>query len=104
MEPQGFHAILPVRILEWFPYPLPENLPDLGIPPVSLVSCIGRWVFTSSVTWEAPSESVSHLVLSNSWQPFPSPENLPDQGIEPRSPALQVDSLQSETPGKPETR
>ena len=27
--------------------------------------------------------------------------HLPDPGIEPRSPALQVDSLPSETPGKP---
>ena len=33
-----------------------------------------------------------------SGQPFPSPGNLPNPGIEPRSPALQVDSLSSETP------
>ena len=33
--------------------------------------------------------------------PFPSPEDCPDPGIEPRSPALQADSLPSETPGKP---
>ena len=32
---------------------------------------------------------------------FPSPEDLPNPGIEPRSPALQVDSLLSEPPGKP---
>ena len=41
-----------------------------------------------------------------SWQeywsglPFPSPGDLPDPGIEPESPALQVDSLPSELPGK----
>ena len=29
------------------------------------------------------------------------PGNLPNQGIEPRSPALQVDSLPAEPPGKP---
>ena len=29
--------------------------------------------------------------------PFPSPEDLPDPGIEPRSPALQADSLLSES-------
>ena len=29
---------------------------------------------------------------------FPSPGDLPDPGIEPRSPALQVDSLPSESP------
>ena len=31
----------------------------------------------------------------------PSPGDLPDPGIKPRSPALQVDSLPSEPPGKP---
>ena len=31
---------------------------------------------------------------------FPSPGDLPNTGIEPRSPALQVDSLLSEPPGK----
>ena len=33
--------------------------------------------------------------------PFPPPGDLPNPGIEPRSPALQADSLPSETPGKP---
>ena len=32
--------------------------------------------------------------------PFPSPGDFPDPGTEPRSPALQVDSLPSEPPGK----
>ena len=36
----------------------------------------------------------------NGW-PFPSPGDLPKPGIKPRSPALQVDSLPSEPPGKP---
>ena len=31
--------------------------------------------------------------------PFPPPGDLPNPGIEPRSPALQADSLPSETPG-----
>ena len=34
--------------------------------------------------------------------PCPSPGDLPSLGIEPWSPALQVDSLLSEPPGKPE--
>ena len=34
--------------------------------------------------------------------PCPSPQALPHPGIEPRSPALQADSLPSETPGKPD--
>ena len=33
-------------------------------------------------------------------QPFPSPGHLPEPEIEPGSPALQVDSLPSEPPGK----
>ena len=32
--------------------------------------------------------------------PFPSPGDLPHPGIEPRSPALKVDTLPSEPPGK----
>ena len=35
------------------------------------------------------------------WVAFPSPWDIPNPGIEPRSPALQVDSLPSEPPGKP---
>ena len=31
---------------------------------------------------------------------FPSPGDLPDPGIKPRSPALEVDTLPSEPPGK----
>ena len=33
--------------------------------------------------------------------PFPSPGDFPDQGIEQSSPALQADSLPSESSGKP---
>ena len=36
-----------------------------------------------------------------SGQPFPSPGDLPNPGIEPRYPALQMDSLPAEPPGKP---
>ena len=32
---------------------------------------------------------------------FPSPGDIPHQGIKPGSPALQLDSLPSELPGKP---
>ena len=34
--------------------------------------------------------------------PCPSPGDLPNPGIEPRSPTLQVDSLPSKPPGKPD--
>ena len=36
-----------------------------------------------------------------SGQPLSSPGDLPNPGIEPRPPALQVDSLPAEPPGKP---
>ena len=36
--------------------------------------------------------------------PFPPPGKFPDPGIEPRSPALQVDSVLPEVPGKPSHR
>ena len=32
--------------------------------------------------------------------PFPSPRDLPNPGIKPGSPALQADSLPTESPGK----
>ena len=35
------------------------------------------------------------------WVAIPFSGDLPDPGIEPKSPALQVDSLPSEPPGKP---
>ena len=36
-----------------------------------------------------------------SGQPFPPPGDLPNPGMEPRLPALPVDSLPAEPPGKP---
>ena len=35
------------------------------------------------------------------WLAIPFSRDLPDPGIEPQSPALQADSLSSESPGKP---
>ena len=37
------------------------------------------------------------------WVAMSSPGDLPNPGIKPRSPALQADSLLSESPGKPKT-
>ena len=41
--------------------------------------------------------------VASDWSGLPCPPSgdLPNPGIEPRSPALQVDSLPSESPGKP---
>ena len=54
-----------------------------GLEPVRLLLSVG---FSKQEDW--------------SGLPFPSPENIPNTGIEPGSPALQADSLQSESPGK----
>ena len=42
-------------------------------------------------------------ILQDHWRrlPFPSQGVFPHTGIEPRSPALQMDSLLAEPPGKP---
>ena len=49
-------------------------------------SHLGPWGISSQEIWSGLS--------------CPLPEDLPNPGIEPRSPALQVDILQSEPPGK----
>ena len=50
-------------------------------------------------------EHWSGLPFQEDWSglPFSSPGGLPDSGIEPESPALKVDSLLSESAGKPLT-
>ena len=63
-----------------------------GIFPTQVSSIAGRF-FTSWATREAQEYW--------SGQPVSSPADLPDPGIEPGSPALQVDSLPTELPGKP---
>ena len=55
--------------------------------------------------WTVPHQAPLSIEFSRQehWGglPFPSPGNLSDPGIEPESPALQVDSLLSESPRKP---
>ena len=50
-----------------------------------------------------PGSSVPGFSRQEYWSgvPLPSPGDFPNPGIEPGSPALQVDSLPSEPPGKP---
>ena len=67
------------------------------------VSCS---VVSNSVTpWTVASQAPLSMESSSQeyWggQPFPSPGDFPDPGIEPGSPALYVDSVPSEPPGKP---
>ena len=60
-----------------------------------------RSVMSDSVTpWTIQSLEFSRPEYW-SGQPFPFPGDLPNPGIKPRSPALWVDSLPAEPPGKP---
>ena len=53
-----------------------------------------------------PGASVHGIVQARvlEWVADPFSRDLPNPGIKPRSPALQVDSLLSEPPGKPMMR
>ena len=71
---------------------------------VASVSCS---VMSDSATpWTPPLAHQAPLSMEFSRQeywggfPFPSPGDLPDPGVKPWSPALQADSLPSESPGK----
>ena len=46
--------------------PPPGDLHNPGIEPASLVSFIGRWVLTTSATWEAPEGTSCGLILVGS--------------------------------------
>ena len=61
------------------------------------------WLFATpwTVAYQAPPSKKFFRHKYWSGLPFPSPGDVPDLGIKPRSPALQVDALPSEPPGKP---
>ena len=49
------HEILQARTLEWVAMLPPEDLPNQGIEPASLMSpALGSGFFTTSTTWEDP--------------------------------------------------
>ena len=99
------------------PFPFPEDLPNTGMEPASLLSLeLADGLFTTSANWEAKEGFVNVNVKSLSrvrlvvtpwtvayeapqpmgfsrqeyWSglPFPSPGDLPDPGIEPGFPTL----------------
>ena len=61
------------------------------------------WLFVTQ--WTVARQAPLSMVFSRQeyWGglPLPSPGDLCDPGIKPMSPALQVDFLPSESPGKP---
>ena len=84
------HAILQARILEWVVFPFSRGIfPTQGLNP-GLPHC-------RQILYQ-----LSHKGSPKHWSGYPisSPVDLPDPGIELGSPALQVDSLPAELPGK----
>ena len=67
---------------------------------VKLHGPVRLFVTPWTVAYEAPPSRGFSMQEYWSGLPFPSPGYLPNPGIEPRSPALQVDALLSEPPGK----
>ena len=65
------------------------------------LSCIQLFMTPWTVAHQAPLSMGFSKQEYWSGLPFPSSGYLSDPGVEPRSPALQADSLPSETPGKP---
>ena len=68
---------------------------------VKSLSCVQLFVTLWSVACQSPSSTGFSRQEYWSGLPFPPPGHLPDPGIESGSPALQVDSLLYEPPGKP---
>ena len=85
------HGILQARILEWI-FSRGSSQPKDW----TQVSNISGGILTIWATREAQEYW--------SGKPVPSPGDLPDPGIKPGSPALQVDSLPAELPGKPSVK
>ena len=78
-----------------------------GLRKTSALACVLSyhshvWLFVTpwTVAHQAPLSMGFSRQEYRRGLPFPSSGNLPDPGIKPRSPALQVDSLPSESPGK----
>ena len=65
-----------------------------------LLSCVRLFTTAWLVAHQAPLSMKSSRQEYWSGLSFPSPRDLPNPGSEPRSPALQVNSLLSEPPGK----
>ena len=100
----------PYHFLSRFPLPTSGSkkngvTPNIHPPPPKAYVLL-KWRSLSHVRlfvtpWTAACQAPLSMEFSRSGELFPSPADLPHPGIEPRSPALQVDSLPAEPPGKP---
>ena len=82
-----------------------ENVPEVGVEECMLSHSV---VSDSAILWNVAHQAPLSVGFSRQayWSgvPFSSPGDLPYPGIEPASPvspALKVDSLPAEPPGKP---
>ena len=68
-----------------------------------LVSCVLLFATPQTVARGFSVHGILQARILECWSAslFPSPRDLPYSGIKPGSPALQADSLPSESPGKP---
>ena len=77
---------------------------DLGEQAESAGGLVAQLCPTLSMPWAVACQVPLSVGFSRQeyWSglPFPSPGDLPEPGIELRSPAMQVDSLLTEPPGK----
>ena len=76
--------------------------PGLGRKAVVVKSSESYPTLWDPMDCSLPGSSVHGISQQEYWSglPFPSPGDLPNPGIEPGSPALQVDSFITESPGK----
>ena len=72
-----------------------------SVQSVQSLSCVRLFTTPWTVAFQAPMSMGFSRQEHWSGLPCLPPGHLPNPGIEPRSPALQVDSLPSEPPGKP---
>ena len=68
---------------------------------MKMLSCVHLFVTPWTITRQAPLSMGFSRPEYWSGLPCPSPGDLTNPGMEPMSPALQVDSLPFEAPGKP---
>ena len=91
----------PLETLPYDPYPFPPS--SLSYWP--LQGKEWKWKLLSHDQLFVTPWAIQSMEFSRpeywSGQPFPSPGDLPNPGIKPRYPALQMDSLPAEPPGKP---
>ena len=75
-----------------------------GLPLLCVHQLLSHVQGLDSKDCSLPDSSVHGILQARilEWVAFPSPGDLPHPGIEPGSPALQVDSLPAELPGKPQ--